>query len=563
MLQKVWKLLPAPPDGFADSVGLPPFHAQLLYNRGIRTADEAGAFLRAGNELAHDPFMLPDMDKAAARLRKAVVWSEVVGVFGDFDTDGISGTAVVVVALRSLGLNVVPYLPHRVEEGHGLNDQAIDALAAAGVTLLITVDNGISSRSEITYASTLGIDTIITDHHALPDDPPTATAIVNPRRGDSAYPYEHLTGSGLAYKLIEGFWQSLGKRRPEHLMELAALGTVADVAPLTGENRYIVKRGLELLNSTEHTGLRALIDRTGLVPGTLDTESLSFSIIPRINAAGRLGDAQLSLDLLTAADDDQARKIADLLEGTNEERKSLATTGIDEARRQVEGASNGRLPPLLFVQSERWIPGILGLIAGNLAEEFYRPVVAVQRGEATSRASARSIPEFDIIDAIRSTSANFHRHGGHPEAAGFVVSTDELPGLEEELVAIAAQRLRDTMLLSTIKIDSIASPSSLPGERFEFMRQVGPFGHGNPDPVLLMREARVVDARRVGSSQDHWKLRVAHEGQVWDAIAFKQGAKAARVGENLDLVYTFGLNTWNGQTTFQLTVIDFKSSTGH
>jgi len=563
MLQKVWKLLPAPPEEFAVSIGLPPFHAQLLYNRGIRTADEVAAFLRAGDELTHDPFLLPDMDKAAAILRKAVVWNETVGVFGDFDTDGISGTAVVVIALRGLELTVVPYLPHRVEEGHGLSTAAIDALASEGVTLLITVDNGISSRAEVAYASTLGIDTIITDHHALPDDPPTATAIVNPRRGDSEYPYGHLTGSGLAYKLIEGFWQSLGKRRPEYLMELAALGTVADVAPLTGENRFIVKRGLELLNSTKHPGLRALLNRTNSLPGTLDTESLSFSIIPRINAAGRLGDAQLSLDLLTASDNDHARDIAELLEGTNEERKALSASSIEEARQQVEAASNGKLPPLLFVTSDEWIPGILGLIAGSLSEEYYRPVVAVQSGEETSRASARSIPEFDIIDAIRSTSSSFHRHGGHPEAAGFMVSTDQLPLLERELIDIAADRLRNTMLLPAIEIDLIASPSTLPGERFEFMQQIGPFGHGNPDPVSLMREARVVDARRVGSGQDHWKLRLLHEGQAWDAIAFKQGGKDVGMGDDADVVYTFGTNTWNGQTTFQLTVLDFKPSTGH
>ena len=204
MLDKVWNLLPAPPDGFSDSIGLPPFEAQLLYNRGISSADEAAAFLEAGDDLAHDPFLLPDMDKAAARLRTAVLWSDTVGVFGDFDTDGVSGTAIVVTALESLGLKVVPYLPHRVDEGHGLNIQAVETLAEQGVTLLITVDNGISSRSEIAHAAKHGIETIITDHHALPDDPPKATAIVNPRRGDSVYPYEHLTGAGLAYKLIEG-----------------------------------------------------------------------------------------------------------------------------------------------------------------------------------------------------------------------------------------------------------------------------------------------------------------------------------------------------------------------
>ena len=563
MLEKVWKVLPAPPDGFADTIGLPPFDAQLLYNRGIRTADEAAAFLKAGDELAHDPFLLPDMDKAASRLRTAVLWDDTVGVFGDFDTDGISGTAIVVTALESLGLKVVPYLPHRVDEGHGLNIQAVESLADQGVTLLVTVDNGINSRLEIAHAARHGIETIITDHHALPDDPPDATAIVNPRRGDSVYPYEHLTGAGLAYKLIEGLWLSLGRERPEHLLELAALGTVADVAPMSGENRFIVKRGLELLRSTEHPGLRALLIQSGYQRRELDSESLSFAIIPRLNAAGRLGDAKISLDLLTTADEKEARNIAGLLEEVNEERKALAATSIEEARRQVYSAGEGRLPPLLFVESEMWLPGILGLIAGNLSEQFYRPAVVVRRGETESRASARSIPEFDIIDAIRSTSPIFHRHGGHPEAAGFTVSTDDLPLLQQELVEVAEERLRDTMLVPTLAIDAVASPSSLPGDRFEFMQTIGPFGKDNPTPTLLMRGARVARGVRVGARRDHLKMQLAHESKVWDAIAFKQGDKAAGGGDILDVVYTFGTNTWNGRTEYQLTVLDFRPSTGH
>ena len=562
MLDKVWKVLPAPPDGFADSIGFHPFDAQLLYNRGIGTADEATAFLEAGDELSHDPFLLPDMDKAASRLRTAILWDDTVGVFGDFDTDGVSGTAIVVSALESLGLKVVPYLPHRVDEGHGLNIQAIKTLAEQGVTLLVTVDNGIGSRLEIAHALRHGIETIITDHHALPDDPPQATAIVNPRRGDSVYPYEHLTGAGLAYKLIEGLWMSLGRETPEHLLELAALGTVADVAPLSGENRFIVKRGLELMRSTSHLGIRALLTLSGANRRELDSESLSFLVIPRLNAAGRLGDAKISLDLLTTSNEQEAKTIAGTLEEVNEERKALAATSIEEARRQVY-SGGGKLPPLLFVQSEGWLPGILGLIASNLSEQFYRPAVVVRRGEVESRASARSIPEFDINDAIRSTSPSFHRQGGHPEAAGFTVSTDDLPRLQEELVAVASDRLKDTMLVPTIEIDVEVSPTTLPGERFDFMQRVGPFGKTNPPPTLLMRESRVLRAIRVGASRDHLKLQLSHGGKVWDAIAFKQGDKRVGPGDTIDAVYTFGLNTWNGQTSYQLTVVDFRQSTGH
>ena len=398
MLEKVWKVLPAPPDGFADAIGLPPFDAQLLYNRGLRTADEAAAFLKAGDELAHDPFLLPDMDKAASRLRTAVLWDDTVGVFGDFDTDGISGTAIVVTALESLGLKVVPYLPHRVDEGHGLNIQAVESLADRGVTLLVTVDNGINSRSEIAHAARHGIETIITDHHALPDVPPDATAIVNPRRGDSVYPYEHLTGAGLAYKLIEGLWLSLGRERPEHLMELAALGTVADVAPMSGENRFIVKRGLELLRSTEHPGLRALLIQSGSQRRELDAEALSFSIIPRLNAAGRLGDAKVSLDLLTTADEKEARNIAALLEEVNEERKALAATSIEEARRQVYSAGGGRLPPLA-VRGER------NVAAGDSRPDSRQPVGAVlpacRGGPARGDGISRKRPEH--------TGVRYHR----------------------------------------------------------------------------------------------------------------------------------------------------------
>ncbi len=563
MLDKVWKVLPAPPDGYADSIGFHPFDAQLLYNRGIGTADEASAFLEAGDELAHDPFLLPDMDKAASRLRTAILWDDTVGVFGDFDTDGVSGTAIVVSALESLGLKVVPYLPHRVDEGHGLNVQAIDSLAEQGVTLLVTVDNGIGSRSEIAHALQRGIETIITDHHALPDDPPQATAIVNPRRGDSVYPYEHLTGAGLAYKLIEGLWMSLGREAPEHFLELAALGTVADVAPLSGENRFIVKRGLELMKSTSHPGIQALLMLSGANRRELDSESLSFAVIPRLNAAGRLGDAKVSLDLLTTGDAQMAQTIAGTLEEVNEERKALAATSIEEARRQVYSSGGTRLPPLLFVESEGWLPGILGLIASNLSEQFYRPAVVVRRGEVESRASARSIPEFDIIDAIRSTSPNFHRHGGHPEAAGFTVSTGDLPRLQEELVAVASDRLKDTMLVPTIEIDVVASPSLLPGERFDFMQRVGPFGKENPPPTLLMRETRVLRAIRVGATRDHLKLQLSHGGKTWDAIAFRQGDKRVGPGDTIDVVYTFGLNTWNGLTSYQLNVLDFRQSTGH
>ena len=562
----VWKLHPAPPEEFVESIGFPPFQAQLLYNRGIRSADSARAFLRAGPDLAHDPFLLPDMDKAVHRLQRAMFGGDIVGVFGDFDTDGVSGAAIVVTALRSLGMKVEPYLPHRVKEGHGLTLDAVDYLESKGVSLLITVDNGVSSRVELEHAAMCGIETIVTDHHFLPPDPPSSqdvVAVVNPFRDDHEYPTRHLTGAGIAYKLVEGLWLSLGKQSPEHLLGLAALGTISDVAPLVDENRYIVKRGLDLLASTSNPGLRALMIRGGAARSGMDTEYLSFTIIPRLNAPGRIDHARYSLDLLTTTDDTEARALADRLEAANDERKTLTAAGVEQAIDQVRAASDGILPPLLFVESETWSRGILGLIANSLCEQFYRPAVVVRRGEDESWASARSIPEFDIMDAITSTSPRLHRHGGRREAAGFTVSTGDLPVMRRELVACAAQNLADYVLVPSIEIDAAASPASLPGERFQFMRRLAPFGRSNPDPVLLARGGRVVDARRVGIQKDHWKMRIAHGGKTWSAVAFRQGEKQVDVGDALDVVYTFGLNTWNGQTEHQLTVMDMRPSTPH
>ena len=250
---------PTPPPGFAQSIGFPDFQARLLYNRGVRSRADAEAFLAADERLEHDPFLLPDMDKAVHRLQKAVRMGETIGVFGDFDADGLAGAAIVVTALTDLGARVVPYLPDRVAEGHGLNPVAIGSIRAQGVSTMITVDCGTTSSAEIELADALGIDTIVTDHHSLTGPLPKASAVVNPRRAESRYPYLGLTGAGLAYKLAHALWADMGRPPPDHLLEIAALGTVADVGPLTGENRYIVKRGLELLNSTEHPGLQALV----------------------------------------------------------------------------------------------------------------------------------------------------------------------------------------------------------------------------------------------------------------------------------------------------------------
>ena len=561
MVGKEWRVLVAPPAGFSDSIGLPVFQAHLLYNRGIRNRSEMGAFLRADASLLNDPMLLPDMERGVARLQSALRSSETIGVFGDFDTDGITGTALLARALRDLGAHVVTYIPDRVDEGHGLNDVAIRRLSDKSVSLMLTVDCGATSISEIEVAASLGIDTIITDHHTVLTELPNACAVINPKRADSRYPYGELTGVGMSFKLVEALYAELGREWPGHLLELVALGTVADVGPLTGENRYMVKEGLERLNTSESPGIRALAAVSGQKLGSLDTESLSFGLIPRLNSAGRLGHAGVSLELLTATSMATAEPMAQQLDRKNSERQRVTETAVREARKQVEAEMTaGGAPPIIIVSGRDWIPGILGLIAGRLSDTHYRPVVAVGLGEEVSRASARSIAEFDIVAALADSQQLLTRFGGHPQAAGFAVPTTSLPLLVGRLKERAERQLGDLSLAPAIEVDCEAELSALLGDNFGFIQSLAPFGAGNHAPVFLTRNARAVDARQVGGGGRHLKMRVAHNGTTLDAIAFRQGDMLDATRGRIDLVYNVTLDTWGYRPKIQLHVIDLKPS---
>ena len=558
---KSWYKKPPPPAGFSKVLGLSPFQSHLLYNRGLRDRSEVDAFLAADSSLMHDPMLLPDMDRGVARLAAALDSGEAVGVFGDFDTDGITGTALLVRALRDLGGTVVSYLPDRVLEGHGLNEQAVRRLGAEGVSLLVTVDCGTDSVAEVELAASMGMDAIITDHHTLPDIPPVPCALINPQRSDSEYPYPHLTGVGMSFKLAQALYSHLGRPEPEHLLELVALGTVADVGPMTGENRYLVKRGLERLNATQSPGLQALAAEARLKLGAVNAESLAFGLIPRLNAAGRLDHPSVSLDLLTAQRPEEAQALAARLELKNSERRSLSDQCVRDAERQVEAEIDFRGAPSMIVVSDgEWIPGVLGLIAGNISESYYRPTVAVSIGEEISRASARSIPEFDMVGALRECGDLFTRFGGHPRAAGFTAPTASLAELKRTLQGLADQKLAGLDLRPRIAIDCEASPALFSGGNLEFIQSLEPFGEGNPAPVFLTRNARVTEARRVGGDGQHLKLWLRHGGGSWNAIAFRQGERLDSLEERIDLVYTVGQNTWRDETKLQLTVLDFASA---
>ena len=557
MPRKEWRRRPSPPPGVAQTLGLPLFQAHLLHNRGITSRAQLDAFLTADSSLSNDPFLLPDMGSAVSRLQRALTTSEVVAIFGDFDADGVTGTALLAQALREMGAKVISYLPDRVDEGHGLNRDAIESLRAQEASLLITVDCGSSSVEEVETARSIGMDTIVTDHHSIPPVLPNASALVNPRRSDSTYPYDGLTGAGLSFKLAEALYAAAGRPRPDHLLELAAIGTVGDVGPLTGENRYIVRAGLERLNETQYPGLRALVGQARLKFGSLDVESLSYGLIPRLNAAGRLGHASLSLRLLSTDSLEEAYPLAEELERHNLQRREHTDEGVEQARIQVHGDGDG-IAPILVVEHRGWLPGVLGLIAGRLAEEYYRPAVAVSIEGPLCRASARSIPELDIVETLAASRELFHRFGGHPRAAGFTASTADLPRIKRALLDAARQKLDGAYLAPSIQIDCEISPALLDDHNLDFIRSLGPFGEGNPSPVFLTRNAHVVDARPVGQTNDHWKMRIGHSSKTWDAIAFRQGAVAVANGNRVDLVYTAGVDDWGEMPHLQLNVLEFR-----
>ncbi len=554
-----WRVQPDPPSGFAESIGFPGFQARLLFNRGVRTRPQADAFLAADRRLTNDPFLLPDMRQAVDRLRRAVEGGEIVAVFGDFDADGLTGAAVVTKALEGLGARVVPYLPDRSSEGHGLNPLAIGSIRAQGVTAMVTVDCGTTAVEEVDLASALGIDTIVTDHHTLSGPPPRASAVVNPKREESEFPYLGLTGAGLSYKLVEALYDDLGRPVPEDLLEIAALGTVADVGPLTGENRYIVKRGLELLNATSHPGIEALIARCGLEKGKIDSRDISFSLVPRLNASGRLGNPHLSLDLLTAATKDQAESLAERLEEANVRRRELSQLAYREAMDQVE-RDGSSADPIIFVEDGEWAPGILGLVANRLSEAFHRPVAAVAVGPQVSRASMRSIPEFDVMEALGLVEDRLVRYGGHPAAAGFTVPTPGLDELRAQMLDIASTRSSVASAVPSIEIDCEAGPAIVDPATLDFMESLAPFGEGNPAPVLLTTGMRVSQSRTVGRTKAHLKMSLVHNSRMWEAIAFNQADRDISAGDVVDAVYNVGLNEWGGVTRMELRVLDVRRS---
>ena len=562
--QKRWQIAPPAPASFFERLpAVQPLVAQILYNRGITQVDVVTAFLNHTLE-ADTPFVMQGMEQAVMLIRQAIARGDSIVVYGDYDVDGVTASAVLLQTLHSLGGTVKVYIPNREDEGYGLNPGAIRALAAEGARMLITVDCGIRALDAVALARQVGLQVIITDHHHTAAALPQANAILNPRLPNCQYPFRDLAGVGVVYKLAQALLRTnqqvpLAKTRTileeDELLDLVALGTVADMVPLLGENHVLVAKGLARINTMCRPGLHALINVAAVSLGKVTTTTISFALAPRLNAAGRISKAMKALDLLLAPDLETALPLARELDVLNQERRVL-TTDVQERARMMLGELT-TVPPLLFAAAADFPHGVVGLAASRLLDEFYRPAIVVSIEGAVSKGSARSIPEFHITRALDAVADLLVRHGGHAAAAGFTVRTERLPELQARLLALAREQLAGLPLIPTFPVDVEVPLDMLSWELQRGLDTLQPFGYGNAAPVFMSRGARVCNARAVGSDGRHLKLSLADkQGRTWDAIAFRQGEWSEQLPNTIDLIYVLEVNEWRGRVSLQLNVKD-------
>lgn len=530
---------------------------QLLHNRGIEDPAEFEPFLTADDRLTHGTRDLPDIDKAVTRILRSLLGDELIAVFGDFDADGITGTALLVEGIAKLGGKAVHYIPHRHDEGHGLNIPALKGLRDQGASLVVTVDCGIREHSEIEQGREMGLDFIVTDHHETDDTPPPALAAIDPKRPDSAYPFTELAGVGVAFKLLQALCEATGRGDEwEESLDLVALGTVTDMVPLRDENRHLVKRGLEVLNHSQRMGVVELVRSANLEMGMLDEQNIAYALGPRLNASGRMDHAVTSYELLMATSRPEARALAAQLDSNNRERQKLTADVWASAREKLLREGTDR--PLLMTGEAVYPPGVVGVVAGKLADEFYRPTIVLQLDGENARGSARSIPEFDILAALTQCQDLLTRFGGHRQAAGFLMPRAHVDDLQRRLLEVAGRELADVDLRPTVAIDCELPLSTVTGDMYRMMSKLAPFGQGNRVPVFLSRNVTLVESRKVGSSGDHLKLKLKEGKAIWDAIAFNLAGRD--LSSHLDIVYNLEQENWNGRQLLRLNVVDLLPS---
>src|SRR5579872_4891723 len=565
-MQKLWKIKPRNQKDLVQ---------QLLENRGIKSARDQVEFLNPDYANLHDPFLFSEMGKAVQRILKAIANHEKILIYSDYDADAVTANAVVFRALRFLGASPETYIPDRFSEGYGLNPEAFLKIKAQNVKVVITADCGTNSIQEAADCRNYGIDLIITDHHELTGERPEAFALVNPKLPGEKYPYREITGVGLAFKLICALFAEARKMEmpqakniPEGFekwfLDLVAIGTVADCHSLLGENRILVKYGLKVLAKTKWPGLRAILQLSGLdekaLRQELDTYTLGFIIAPRINAAGRIEHASIAFELLVSEDQTQALGIAQELERLNTRRQILTENVMSEARQQLELISERKV---LLVSGSDWPKGVVGLVAGKLVEEYFRPVLVLERGAVESTGSGRSVSQFNLVDALQHAKEHLVRFGGHAAAAGFTLKTEHVEIFYKRLLDYAETNLPEEALTKVLEIEAELLPEEINLQNFAEIENFEPFGVGNIRPRFILRNAEIKEFGLVGKDHKHLQLTVQAGGKYFRCIGFNFGKAAAQLqgGSKIDLAFELLGDFWNGEKRLKLRMIDFRKAT--
>jgi single-stranded-DNA-specific exonuclease len=565
----IWNHLPCNDEEakiLGAALNLHPTVARLLCLRGFRDPDTAARFLSPSMDHLYDPFLLADMGKAVERIERAVATRERIAIHGDYDVDGITSTVILRRALEMLGGDVVHFIPERLRDGYGLQPAAIDRLHGEGVRLVISVDCGIRGTEAALRARELGVDLIITDHHEPDGTLPPALAVINPKRHDCAYPDKNLAGVGVALKLVQALCTRAGKAKwLPAFVKIAAIGTLADVVPLVGENRVIAKLGLASLSKGRHTvGLRALLDASGLTGKTIDSYQVGFILAPRVNAAGRMSTPDIATRLLLATDEaaiEEARGLAQQLNDENLKRQTEEADLVTQAKKAIEtdpaiGAHN-----VLVVGGEGWHRGVIGIAASKLVDTYCKPAIVLSVEGGIAHGSCRSIPAFDMLDALERCSDLFLRFGGHKQAAGLTMDVARVPEFRARINAHANDVLEPDQLRPRLRIDGILSLKHITPDLVDGLNAMAPFGLANPRPVFHAMPVEIVDGPRPLKDR-HLKMTFRQDGRSFRAIAWRAAERAAFLTEHragVNLAFSLDQNEFQGETYLELTVADFKS----
>ena len=549
-------------DNYAQQLNVPPIIAKILLNRGIDTFDKAKLFFRGKMENLYDPFLLADMEKAVERIARAIKQQEKILIYGDYDVDGITSVSMLYLVLKQLDADVCYYIPHRVQEGYGISTTGIDEAAKQNVNLIISVDCGVTAIKEVEYARQLNMDVIVSDHHEPGIQLPDAYAILNPKCENSNYPFQELAGVGVAFKLAQALIAAMKIDEDviKEFVDLVAIGSAADIVPLIDENRIFVKEGLKRLNETNRPGLKALLKVAGLHNKTLGTGQIVFIIAPRINAVGRMGNAERAIELFTTQDKDRALEIANLFEVENRHRKNIDEETFKNAQHIVEENYNLADHYGLVLDQEGWHPGVIGIVASRVVEKYYRPTIMISIEDGVGKGSARSISGFDIYLALKQCEDLLIGYGGHKYAAGLTIERDNIEEFRTRFNEIASQHLDKELLAPKLRIEGEIRLSEINSRLYKFLRLLAPFGPQNMRPVFFSQKLQVVGTPSIVGN-NHLKFKVRQDGIVMDAIGFNLGDLIYRIDpgvNNLDMAYVIEENTYLGRTTLQLRVKDLR-----